>query len=135
MIAALARVPAYRLMHALGLGTIDPMNVTISTTFRCNSRCLTCNVYERPVDELDAKEWERVFVALGRAPVWFTFSGGEPFLRKDLPDIIESAWRGRVTISPRTPGATGLSSSSTIATSYSGIGCPLEPARTCPGRE
>ena len=93
MIAALARVPAYRLMHALGLGTIDPMNVTISTTFRCNSRCLTCNVYERPVDELDAKEWERVFVALGRAPVWFTFSGGEPFLRKDLPDIIESAWR------------------------------------------
>ena len=93
MIGALARVPAYRVMHAWGLVTADPINVTISTTFRCNSRCLTCNVYERPVDELDASEWERVFRALGRAPVWFTFSGGEPFLRKDLPDIIESAWR------------------------------------------
>jgi MoaA/NifB/PqqE/SkfB family radical SAM enzyme len=92
VIGALARVPAFRLMHALGIGAPDPINVTISTTFRCNSRCLTCNVYERPVEELDASEWERVFKALGRAPVWFTFSGGEPFLRKDLPDIIESAW-------------------------------------------
>jgi MoaA/NifB/PqqE/SkfB family radical SAM enzyme len=53
--------------------------VTISTTFRCNSRCLTCNVYERPVDELTVDEWDKVFVALGRAPQWFTFSGGEPF--------------------------------------------------------
>jgi len=93
MIGALLRVPAYRLMHALGIPAIDPINVTISTTFRCNSRCLTCNVYERPVDELTVEEWDRAFAALGRAPVWFTFSGGEPFLRKDLPDIIEAAWR------------------------------------------
>jgi MoaA/NifB/PqqE/SkfB family radical SAM enzyme len=93
MIGALLRVPAYRLMHALGVPAIDPINVTISTTFRCNSRCLTCNVYERPVDELTVEEWTKVFVALGTAPVWFTFSGGEPFLRKDLPDIVEAAWR------------------------------------------
>ncbi|HEX7778187.1 MAG TPA: radical SAM protein, partial [Vicinamibacterales bacterium] len=79
------------LMHALGFVTADPINVTISTTFRCNSRCLTCNVYERPVDELDASEWERVFRALGRAPVWFTFSGGEPFLRKDILEIFRFA--------------------------------------------
>jgi len=93
VIGALARIPGYRLMHALGRPLLDPINVTISTTFRCNSRCLTCNVYERPVDELTPAEWDRVFVSLGRAPQWFTFSGGEPFLRKDLPEIIESAWR------------------------------------------
>jgi MoaA/NifB/PqqE/SkfB family radical SAM enzyme len=93
VIAALLRVPAYRLMHAAGFPAVRPINVTISTTFRCNSRCLTCNVYERPVDELSAEEWDRVFRSLGRAVVWFTFSGGEPFLRKDLPEIIESAWR------------------------------------------
>lgn len=93
MIGALARVPGYWLMHALGTPVVDPINVTISTTFRCNSRCLTCNVYERPVDELTAEEWTRVFHALGRAPRWFTFSGGEPFLRKDLPEIIEAAAR------------------------------------------
>lgn len=93
MIGALLRVPAYRLMHAFGFPRMKPINVTISTTFRCNSRCLTCNVYERPVDELSGGEWERVFASLGRAVQWFTFSGGEPFLRKDLPEIIESAWR------------------------------------------
>jgi MoaA/NifB/PqqE/SkfB family radical SAM enzyme len=94
VIGALARIPAYRLMHALGgRPFVRPINVTVSTTFRCNSRCLTCNVYERPVDELTVEEWDRAFAALGRAPVWFTFSGGEPFLRKDLPEIIEAAWR------------------------------------------
>ena len=93
MIGALLRIPGYRLMHALGWPIARPMNVTISTTFRCNSRCLTCNVYERPVVELTAAEWEKVFISLGRSVTWFTFSGGEPFLRPDLVEIIESAWR------------------------------------------
>lgn len=93
MIGALLRIPGYRLTHALGWPVTRPMNVTISTTFRCNSRCLTCNVYDRPVDELTAAEWEKVFISLGRSVTWFTFSGGEPFLRPDLVEIIESAWR------------------------------------------
>jgi len=42
---------------------------------------------------LTAAEWEKVFISLGRAVTWFTFSGGEPFLRPDLVEIIESAWR------------------------------------------
>ncbi len=92
MIGALLRMPAYRLSHALGRPLARPVNVTISTTFRCNSRCLTCNVYDRPVVELSQDEWEKVFQALGRSVTWFTFSGGEPFLRADLADIIESAW-------------------------------------------
>jgi MoaA/NifB/PqqE/SkfB family radical SAM enzyme len=93
VIGALLRVPAYRLMHAVGYPRLRPVNVTISTTFRCNSRCLTCNVYERPVVELTAQEWDRVFASLGKSVIWFTFSGGEPFLRPDLADIIESAYR------------------------------------------
>jgi len=44
-------------------------------------------------DELSAAEWDRVFRSLGRSVSWFTFSGGEPFLRKDLPEIVESAYR------------------------------------------
>src|SRR6185436_19645102 len=93
MIGALLRVPGYRLMHAFGFPRMKPVNLTISTTFRCNSRCLTCNVYERPVVELNAEEWDKVFRSLGRSAMWFTFSGGEPFLRRDLVTIIESAWR------------------------------------------
>jgi MoaA/NifB/PqqE/SkfB family radical SAM enzyme len=30
---------------------------------------------------------------MGTAPTWFTFSGGEPFIRSDLPDLVISANR------------------------------------------
>lgn len=79
--------------RAKGWPRLLPVNVTISTNFRCNFKCATCNVYERKVKELDADEWGRVFASMGRAPAWLTFSGGEPFLRKDLPDIILRATR------------------------------------------
>jgi MoaA/NifB/PqqE/SkfB family radical SAM enzyme len=79
--------------RARGWPRLLPINVVVSTNFRCNFRCLTCNVYERKVKELTAEEWERVFASMGKAPTWMTFSGGEPFLRGDLPDIILSAIR------------------------------------------
>jgi MoaA/NifB/PqqE/SkfB family radical SAM enzyme len=34
----------------------------------------------------------RLFGKLGRAPYWITFSGGEPFLRRDLEDLCQSAY-------------------------------------------
>lgn len=77
--------------RAKGWPKLLPINVVVSTNFRCNFRCLTCNVYDRIVKELTAEEWDQVFRSLGTAPTWMTFSGGEPFLRGDLPDIILSA--------------------------------------------
>jgi len=85
---ALATASSWR---ARGWPRLLPVNVVISTNFRCNFRCATCNVYERKVKELEADEWGKVFASLGKAPTWMTFSGGEPFLRGDLPDIILSA--------------------------------------------
>jgi MoaA/NifB/PqqE/SkfB family radical SAM enzyme len=82
---ALAAASSWR---ARGWPRLLPVNLTVSTNFRCNFRCATCNVYERKVRELDVDEWSRVFASLGRAPAWLTFSGGEPFLRGDLPDIV-----------------------------------------------
>jgi MoaA/NifB/PqqE/SkfB family radical SAM enzyme len=79
--------------RARGWPRLLPVNLTVSTNFRCNFRCATCNVYERKVKELDTDEWGRVFASLGRAPAWLTFSGGEPFLRGDLPDIVLAAAR------------------------------------------
>ncbi len=77
--------------RARGWPRLLPVNVTVSTNFRCNFKCATCNVYERKAKELEAAEWAEVFASLGRAPAWMTFSGGEPFLRNELPDIILSA--------------------------------------------
>jgi MoaA/NifB/PqqE/SkfB family radical SAM enzyme len=65
----------------------------VSGSYRCNSRCKTCNVWLLPNDDLVLEEWDRVFQSLGHSPYWFTFSGGEPTLRKDLPDMVASAYR------------------------------------------
>ncbi|MFH1502975.1 MAG: radical SAM protein [Candidatus Eisenbacteria bacterium] len=93
MIEILARVPLYKLMRLTGRPRVLPLNLTVSVTYRCNSRCLTCNVYDKEAREFTADEFDRTFASLGRAPYWFTMSGGEPFLRGDLADICESAWR------------------------------------------
>jgi MoaA/NifB/PqqE/SkfB family radical SAM enzyme len=79
--------------YILNKPLVLPMNLTISVSYRCNSRCKTCNVWQRPNDDFTIEEYEKTFASLGQAPYWFTFSGGEPTLRKDLPDMVESAYR------------------------------------------
>ena len=64
------------------------MNLTFSVSYRCNSICQTCNVWRKRVRDLTRDEYERIFRNLGRSPYWLTFSGGEPFLRSDLIDIV-----------------------------------------------
>jgi MoaA/NifB/PqqE/SkfB family radical SAM enzyme len=89
----LHEVPALKATHATGRVLGLPVNITVSVSYQCNSRCKTCNVWLLPNDDLELAEWDRVFESLGRAPYWFTFSGGEPTLRKDLPDMVASAYR------------------------------------------
>ena len=76
-----------------------PLNVTFSVTNRCQSRCRTCGIWRLYRDdpglaatELTLDEIERVFRSMSRT--WlFNVSGGEPFLRPDLPAIVELACR------------------------------------------
>ncbi len=86
MVEILAKIPLYKMAHATGWPRILPLNLTVSVTYRCNSRCLTCNVYTKKAEEFTVEEFDRTFSSLGRAPYWYTMSGGEPFLRSDLPD-------------------------------------------------
>ena len=86
-------------------------------TSAATSSAPTCNVYERKVDELDADEWGRVFESLGRAPAWMTFSGGEPFLRGDLPDIILVGRSGTASRRSSTSRPTGGSPTGSCAAS------------------
>ena len=78
---------------AWGTPRVLPLSYTLSVTYRCNSRCKTCNVYEREVQEMDLDEYEKIFHSLEKSPVWFTISGGEPFLRKDITDICKLIYR------------------------------------------
>lgn len=86
------QIPALKASYETGHILKLPVNITISVSYRCNSRCKTCNVWLLPNDDLTFGEWDRVFESLGRAPYWFTFSGGEPTLRKDLPEMVASAY-------------------------------------------
>jgi MoaA/NifB/PqqE/SkfB family radical SAM enzyme len=86
-------IPVLKASYATGRVLRLPVNITVSVSYRCNSRCKTCNVWLLPNDDLTLPEWDRVYESLGSAPYWFTFSGGEPTLRKDLPDMVASAYR------------------------------------------
>ena len=93
LLKVLSDIPALKATHATGHVFKLPVNITVSVSYRCNSRCKTCNVWLLPNDDLDVSEWDRVFASLGTDPYWFTFSGGEPTLRKDLPEMVASAYR------------------------------------------
>lgn len=93
MTSVLPQIPALKATYATGRILKLPVNITVSVSYRCNSRCKTCNVWLLPNDDLTLDEWDRVFESMGDAPYWFTFSGGEPTLRKDLPEMVESAYR------------------------------------------
>lgn len=93
MLEILPKIATMQVSYALGRPFALPLNLTISVSYRCNSRCKTCNVWQRPNDDFTLEEYERTFASIGRAAYWFTFSGGEPTLRRDLPDIVASAYR------------------------------------------
>ena len=93
MLSLLPRLPAYMAFRRYGNPKPFPFNLVVSVTYRCNSRCKTCNVWRRSAEELTTDEWERVFAKIGTAPYYLTFSGGEPSLRDDIADIVGAAVR------------------------------------------
>lgn len=93
MLEVLPQIPKMQASYILGKPLALPLNLTISVSYRCNSRCKTCNVWQRPNDDFTIEEYDKTFASIGRDPYWFTFSGGEPTLRKDLPEMVEAAYR------------------------------------------
>src|ERR1700757_5356208 len=93
MLEVLPKIAKMQASYALGKPLVLPMNLTISVSYRCNSRCKTCNVWQRPNDDFTIEEYDKTFASIGRDAYWFTFSGGEPTLRKDLPEMVAAAYR------------------------------------------
>jgi radical SAM protein with 4Fe4S-binding SPASM domain len=75
------------------------VKVNLCVTYWCQYRCKTCNIWLRkPTDELTTGELLR-FIEVNRDIQWLDVTGGEPFLREDLGEILEAAvrrWRGLV---------------------------------------
>lgn len=70
-----------------------PLSLTVSVTYNCNSRCKTCKIYERQSEHMSLAQYEKIFSTLGHSPRWITISGGEPFLRQDLPEICAAIYK------------------------------------------
>lgn len=71
-----------------------PLGVACELTYFCGAHCLNCYCrrdFPDP-DELITQEWKSFLSALADAGVFsVTFSGGCPFLRRDLEEIVEHA--------------------------------------------
>ncbi len=85
-----------------------PRTLDIEITARCNLRCRYCYFFNNPaVDyrELPADEWLKFFAELGSLGVMnVTLAGGEPFIREDLPVLLEGIVRNRMRFSLLTNG-------------------------------
>lgn len=71
--------------------------VNFAITYKCNSRCQMCNIWKRYIkspekaeEELELEEIRQTFERIGKL-VWVSLTGGEPFLRDDIVDIVQSA--------------------------------------------
>ncbi len=94
MIASLLpKIPLYWSFYRYGFPKLLPFSIVVSISYRCNSKCRTCDVWRKPNDDLTLDEWTRVFHNIGRGPIYMTFTGGEPFLRKDLPEMVIAAYQ------------------------------------------
>jgi MoaA/NifB/PqqE/SkfB family radical SAM enzyme len=88
MLELIPKLPLYWSFYHLGWPKMLPFSVVISVSFRCNSKCKTCDVWRKPNDDMTVEEWRSIFANLGHAPFYLTFTGGEPFLRADFHELV-----------------------------------------------
>lgn len=87
----------YKFNRWFGRQKFAPMTLTYSVTAACQSRCKTCQIGAmfcqdptRAQKDLTLEEVEKIFRTM--QPVYFfNMSGGEPFMRDDLPEIVALA--------------------------------------------
>ena len=67
------------------------LNGTVIVTYRCNARCNMCSRYKRP----SSPDEEISLVTIKKLPpMYFTnITGGEPFIRTDLKDIVRELYK------------------------------------------
>lgn len=70
-----------------------PYRMDLALTYRCNNNCSHCyNARSRQYPELSTAEWKRVIDLLWQLGIpHIVFTGGEPTLRDDLPELIAHA--------------------------------------------
>jgi radical SAM protein with 4Fe4S-binding SPASM domain len=88
-------------IHDLNLEVIPPFSshpaapyrMDLALTYRCNNDCAHCyNARARDYPELSTAEWKAIIDRLWQCGIpHLVFTGGEPTLRRDLPELIQHA--------------------------------------------
>lgn len=87
--------------HSTVCNGIVPYKVSINPTKRCNAKCIMCpfwtNLEKKPALAGNELAKERIISLLDELGAlgtkWISFSGGEPFIRNDILDLIRHAKR------------------------------------------
>src|SRR5512140_856141 len=77
-----------------------PYRMDLAPTYRCDNNCGHCyNARPRDYPELDTESWKRIIDRLWELGIpHIVFTGGEPTLRNDLPELIAHAEsKGQIT--------------------------------------
>lgn len=69
----------------------NPTDMCIIVTYRCPMRCQMCNIWQNPT--IKEKEITPQEMEILPNVKFINITGGEPFVREDLEDIIEVAFR------------------------------------------
>ncbi|KPJ61372.1 MAG: hypothetical protein AMJ46_01360 [Latescibacteria bacterium DG_63] len=65
---------------------MKPTSAVLAVTYRCNSRCETCDIWKKDASsEIRADDFRRLPDGLRNINI----SGGEPFLRDDLVEVVQ----------------------------------------------
>ncbi len=71
-----------------------PVCVQMQVSTACSTRCAMCHHWKEASVEMPLDQWQRVFDDVARFGArTVIFSGGEPLMRKDLPELLRSARR------------------------------------------
>lgn len=77
-----------------------PRSVDVEITSQCNLRCRYCYYFENPsigYTDLPTGEWLQFFDECGDCTIMnVTLAGGEPFIREDLPTLLDAIVRNRM---------------------------------------
>ena len=69
------------------LSIMTPTEAVLAVTYRCNCRCTMCNIWQNaPEEEMEPVHYEKLPTSLRTINI----TGGEPFLRKDLVDVLHA---------------------------------------------
>ncbi|HEX2060584.1 MAG TPA: radical SAM protein, partial [Thermoanaerobaculia bacterium] len=83
---------AHYLRYLVDKRGMRPVYLILGLTYDCNSFCRTCFNWEQlrknKEHELSFEEIRKTLSSMGEL-LFIVMSGGEPFLRRDLPDICE----------------------------------------------